>query len=113
MTAPFARKVRRQETLSPEKRPVTACVDLVYILRIGNTSLREDHTMSMRMNIVLSDELSKKLDMIAAQQESNKSEVLRKALQLYLAAREGTQSGLKLGLVDPESKEIRTEIVGL
>ena len=69
--------------------------------------------MSTRMNIVLSDELAAKLDAIATQQESNKGEVLRKALQLYLAAREGTQSGLKLGLVDPESKEMRTEIIGL
>lgn len=69
--------------------------------------------MSSRFNIVLSDELSEKLDRIALQQESNKSEILRKALQLYLAAREGTQGGLKLGLVDPTSKEIKTEIVGL
>ena len=69
--------------------------------------------MSSRFNIVLSDELSEKLDHIAVQQESNKSEILRKALQLYLAAREGTQEGLKLGLVDPTSKEIKTEIIGL
>ena len=41
------------------------------------------------------------------------SEILRKALQLYLAARDGKRRGLKLGLVEPESQKLQTEIVGL
>lgn len=45
--------------------------------------------------------------------ESSKSEILRKALQLYLAALEGNRSGLKVGLIDPETKEVKTEIIGL
>lgn len=69
--------------------------------------------MSSRFNIVLSDELNRRLDNVATASESNKSEILRKALQLYLAAQEGTEQGLKLGLVDPKSKELKTEFIGL
>jgi predicted transcriptional regulator len=69
--------------------------------------------MSVRLNIVLSDELNREIDKAAAESETNKSEILRKALQLYLAAREGKRRGLKLGLVEPENERLRTEIVGL
>ena len=69
--------------------------------------------MSVRFNIVLSDELNREIDKAAAETETNKSEILRKALQLFLAAREGKQRGLKLGLVEPKSEKLQTEIVGL
>lgn len=69
--------------------------------------------MSVRLNVVLSDELNREIDEAAAESETNKSDVLRKALQLYLAAREGKQRGLKLGLVEPGSNKLETEIVGL
>jgi predicted transcriptional regulator len=69
--------------------------------------------MSVRFNVVLSDDLNREIDKVAAETESNKSEVLRKALQLYLAARDGKRRGLKLGLVEPESEKLQTEIVGL
>lgn len=69
--------------------------------------------MSVRFNVVLSDDLNRDLDRAAAESESNKSEIFRKALQLYLAARDGRQRGLKLGLVDPASQTLQTEIVGL
>jgi predicted transcriptional regulator len=69
--------------------------------------------MSARFNVVLSDELNREIDRVAAESETNKSEILRKSLQLFLAAREGKKSGLKVGLVDPESDKIKTEIVGL
>lgn len=42
-----------------------------------------------------------------------KSEVLRKAITLYLAAREGSRRGLKVGLVEPKTQKLETEIVGL
>ncbi len=45
--------------------------------------------------------------------ETSKSEILRKALQLYLAARDGSRHGLKLGLVEPKTEKLQTEIVGL
>jgi len=69
--------------------------------------------MSVRFNVVLSDDLNREIDKAAEEAESNKSEILRKALQLYLAAREGKSRGLKLGLVEPKSEKLQTEIVGL
>jgi metal-responsive CopG/Arc/MetJ family transcriptional regulator len=62
---------------------------------------------------VLSDELNREIDKAAVETESNKSEIFRKALQLYLAARNGKLRGLKLGLVEPTTDKLQTEIVGL
>lgn len=67
----------------------------------------------VRFNVALSDELNRQIDEVAQASETNKSEILRKALTLYLTAREGQRKGLKLGLVEPESKQLETEIVGL
>ena len=69
--------------------------------------------MSVRMNMVLSDELNREIEAAATESETTKSEILRKALQLYLAAREGKQRGLKVGLVEPKTEKLQTEIVGL
>jgi predicted transcriptional regulator len=69
--------------------------------------------MSVRFNVVLSDDLNREIDKAADETETNKSEILRKALQLFLAAREGKQRGLKLGLVEPKSEKLQTEIVGI
>jgi predicted transcriptional regulator len=69
--------------------------------------------MSVRYNVILSDDLNREIDRAAIESETNKSEIMRKALQLYLAAREGKKRGLKLGLVNPESELLQTEIVGL
>jgi metal-responsive CopG/Arc/MetJ family transcriptional regulator len=69
--------------------------------------------VAVRFNVVLSDDLNREIDKVVDESETSKSEVLRKALQLYLAAREGKQRGLKLGLVEPTTQKIETEIVGL
>jgi predicted transcriptional regulator len=69
--------------------------------------------MSARFNVALSDDLNREIDQVASDDEASKSDVLRKALQLYLAARKGTREGLKLGLVDATTGELKTEIVGL
>ncbi len=69
--------------------------------------------MSVRFNVILSDDLNREIDKVATETESNKSDILRKALQLYLAARDGKLRGLKLGLVEPQSEKLQTEIVGL
>jgi predicted transcriptional regulator len=69
--------------------------------------------MSVRFSVVLSDDLNREIDRVAEEAETNKSEILRKALQLFLAAREGKQRGLKLGLVEPKSEKLQTEIIGL
>lgn len=68
--------------------------------------------MSVRFNLVLSDDLNKEIDEVAAEAETNKSDILRKALQLYLAARDGQKRGLKLGLAE-SGTTLTTEIVGL
>lgn len=69
--------------------------------------------MSIRFQMVLSDDLSRAIDQAVAESGSSKSEIFRKALQLYLAARDGSRRGLKLGLVEPRTEKLQTEIVGL
>ncbi|AEG69216.1 putative transcription regulator protein [Ralstonia solanacearum Po82] len=69
--------------------------------------------MSVRFNVVLSDDLNREIDRVAEETETNKSEILRKSLQLFLAAREGKRRGLKLGLVEPTTEKLQTEIIGL
>lgn len=69
--------------------------------------------MSMRYTIVLSEALNREFEQAIEEAASSQAEILRKALQLYLAARAGTRSGLKLVLVDPSSGELQTEIIGL
>ncbi|MEQ1560117.1 MAG: ribbon-helix-helix protein, CopG family [Methyloglobulus sp.] len=69
--------------------------------------------MSVRFNVVLSDDLNRELDQAAQEGETNKSEILRKAITLYLAARDGRRRGLKIGLVEPETQKLETEIIGL
>ncbi|MDD5578560.1 MAG: ribbon-helix-helix domain-containing protein [Methylobacter sp.] len=69
--------------------------------------------MSTRLNITLSDDLNREIDRAAVESETNKSEILRKALTLYLAMYEGKKRGRKVGLVDPETQKLETEIIGL
>lgn len=69
--------------------------------------------MGVRLNVILSDDLNQEIDRAVEETESSKSEILRKALQLYLVARDGKQRGLKLGLVDSKTEKLLTEIIGL
>jgi predicted transcriptional regulator len=69
--------------------------------------------MSARFNVVMSDELNREIDRAAAETESSKSEILRKAITLYLAAREAKQRGLKTGMVEPTTDKMQTEIIGI
>lgn len=69
--------------------------------------------MSVRLNLVLSDDLNSEIERIVSDSESNKSEIIRKALQLFLAAQEGKKQGLKLGLVEPTTRTMQTEFIGL
>jgi predicted transcriptional regulator len=64
----------------------------------------------VRMNITMSDELAERLNMLA--NNSTKSEILRKALTLFVIAQEGKHEGKKLALIERDSQNI-TEIVGL
>ncbi|MDH2327051.1 transcriptional regulator [Falsirhodobacter xinxiangensis] len=69
--------------------------------------------MSVRLNLVLSDDLNSEIERIVSDSETNKSEIIRKALQLFLAAQEGKKQGLKLGLVEPTTRTMQTEFIGL
>ncbi|CTP82215.1 transcriptional regulator [Xanthomonas translucens pv. arrhenatheri] len=68
--------------------------------------------MSVRLNLTLSDDLNNAIDQAAQESQQSKSEILRKALQLYLAARDGTKQGRKIGLVNPDTRQLETEIIG-
>lgn len=69
--------------------------------------------MSVRFNLVLSDEMDRQVDEVAADPET-KSSVIRKALAMYLAAaRAQRESGLHVGLFDPKTREVKTEIIGI
>jgi metal-responsive CopG/Arc/MetJ family transcriptional regulator len=69
--------------------------------------------MAARYSVVLSDDLNREIDQAANESENNKSDIMRKALQLYLAVREGKKRGKKVGLVDPTTEKLETEFIGL
>jgi predicted transcriptional regulator len=69
--------------------------------------------MSAKFNLVLSDEMNRQVDEVAADLET-KSAVIRKALAMYLASvKAHREEGLSVGFFDPKTREIRQEIVGL
>jgi predicted transcriptional regulator len=65
-----------------------------------------------RLNINISDDLAAKLDELSDESQTTKSEILRKALTLFVVARDGAKHGKKLGLVS-DGGTLATEIVGL
>jgi predicted transcriptional regulator len=69
--------------------------------------------MSARFNLVLSDEMNRQVEEVATDPET-KSTVIRKALVMYLAAAKAQrEEGLHVGLFDPKTRQIQTEIIGL
>jgi predicted transcriptional regulator len=68
--------------------------------------------MSVRLNILLSDELNTQIEKVARDRQATKAEVLRKAIALYIAATEGKVKGLRVGLANSDQK-LETEFVGL
>lgn len=69
--------------------------------------------MSARFNVALSDDLAREIARAAEEAETTQSEIFRKALQLFLAARDGRARGLKFGLVNPDTMKLETEVVGI
>lgn len=69
--------------------------------------------MGNRIHIILSDDLSSAVDRVVEDTESNRSEVLRKALHLLVAAHDGKKRDLKLCLVHSETQKIDAELIGL
>ena len=78
----------------------------------GRLKRKKGAALSIRFSVILSDDLNRDIDRVAGS-AANKSEVFRKALQLYLAACDGQSRGLKLGLFEPGAQRLQTEITGL
>lgn len=78
----------------------------------GRPDRKKGAAVSIRLSVILSDDLNRDIDRVAGS-AANKSEVFRKALQLYLAACDGQSRGLKLGLFEPSAQKLQTEITGL
>jgi predicted transcriptional regulator len=96
-------------TITPRSTNCDVCRFGVFYTHLS----QPEAAMSVRLNIVLSDALSREIEKAAEETETSKSEVFRKALQLYLAARAGKERGLKLGLVEQKTDKLQTEIIGL
>lgn len=67
---------------------------------------------TVRAQVVLSEELDQDINKAAEEAGSTRSEVVRKALTLYLAAIEKKKQGLKLGFAKPD-QVLETEVIGL
>jgi metal-responsive CopG/Arc/MetJ family transcriptional regulator len=76
------------------------------------TGAKEGTTMTARFNVVLSDDLNNEIDQVVENTTNSKSEVIRKALQLYLEAQKAKAKGLTLGLIG-EDNQVKTKIIGL
>jgi predicted transcriptional regulator len=68
--------------------------------------------MTTRLNVNISDELNARLDTLAAQSGSTKSELLRKAIVLMDLAVTESKQGHKLGILD-DKRHVLREIVGV
>lgn len=67
---------------------------------------------TVRAQLVLSDELDREINNAAEESGNTRSELVRKALTLYLAALEKKKQGLKLGFAKPD-QALETEVIGL
>jgi metal-responsive CopG/Arc/MetJ family transcriptional regulator len=66
----------------------------------------------IRLNLSISDDLAAKLEELSGESQTTKSEILRKALTLFVLARDGKRHGKNLALVG-DGGQVTTEIVGL
>lgn len=67
---------------------------------------------TVRAQLILSDELDREINRAAEETGNSRSELVRKALTLYLAALDKKKQGLKLGFAKPE-QTLETEVIGL
>ena len=67
---------------------------------------------TVRAQVVLSEELDREIDRAVRETGNNRSELVRKALTLYLAAVKKKKQGLKLGFARPD-QTLETEVIGL
>ncbi len=67
---------------------------------------------TVRAQLVLSEELDQEINMAAEKSGNTPSELVRKALTLYLVALEKKKQGLRLGFAKPD-QTLETEVIGL
>jgi len=67
---------------------------------------------TVRAQLIRSDELDREINKAAEETGNSRSELVRKALTLYLAALDKKKQGLKLGFAKPE-QTLETEVIGL
>jgi len=67
---------------------------------------------TVRAQLIFSDELDREINKAAEETGNSRSELVRKALTLYLAALDKKKQGLKLGFAKPE-QTLETEVIGL
>jgi metal-responsive CopG/Arc/MetJ family transcriptional regulator len=68
--------------------------------------------MSVRLTLVPSCDLIQAIDRVVEDDASSRADVFRKALQLYLVAHDASRQGAKVGLVEPTTEQLRTEVIG-
>lgn len=67
---------------------------------------------SVRLTLVVSPELNERLEQLASNSHTSKSEVLRKAIALFDLAAEAKAGKKRIGILD-QNKQLETEIVGI
>lgn len=67
---------------------------------------------SVRLSLVVSPELNERLEQLASQNHTTKSEILRKAVILFDVASEAKAQKKRLGILN-ENKQLETEIIGI
>jgi predicted transcriptional regulator len=66
----------------------------------------------VRLSLIVSPELNETLEGLAESLHSSKSEVLRKAIALFVVAAEAKKKNQRLGILDSD-RQVLTEIVGI
>lgn len=66
----------------------------------------------VRKQLIIPAEMDRRLGAIADESGTTASEIVRKAITLYIAASEKKQQGLRLGFARPEQM-LETEVIGL
>jgi predicted transcriptional regulator len=66
----------------------------------------------VRKQLIIPTEMDQRLTSIAEDSGTTASEIVRKAITLYIAAYEKKRQGLKLGFARPD-QTLETEVIGL
>ena len=66
----------------------------------------------VRKQLIIPAEMDEQLGAIASETGTTSSEIVRKAITLYIVASEKKRQGLKMGFARPE-QTLETEVIGL